>query len=650
MAKTSILNPFASVPFLLIQPVVAQAPANDIVSWPSGLLLLATVLYAALSTDPDALWEIEPTIGLFLFEGLPRMSISRMQSVNWFPPACHFVPGIRNAHGQRALWVCAELVGEQARAEALRKALQVLKCAMPRVPKSFVDQTMWKSTAEGLVRPSSFGSMQARSVPSPASPQPSARDFLLFAAIHYDVFWDHEIHVLAKGRLVFNTRGMPHESIIDAANEDEALLVVAASLARQPRTQSQLHKWMQNGLGYHVLDLDVVPRERLICTIDFGSNAPTSSAVSASLQHLAVAYLRVVRHIRHAHQNSNIGQGSIQRVHVEQTLWIAILGGVILDRGRLTIQELPGPRRSLGESTSDVYLTLITHLLDTISTHNSDFDSLASRGRDRRTAITTLLVGLFGQAVVCYFVSVGTSAGVWTSVALANSIFGGRLNDIHSVWYRGGAEQDGSLQGLGGDPGLKMYTPGSKDIMVIATFDRSAPRLGKLRPGFLLNALGLVAATLGAVFTAPTRAALQFGPITPTPQWVVYTSIVLCLGTSVLVTGTVVLQQMKEKTWRYDSETPTRWMVYSTLPASIVVCALAMFFAECGGARFWPVLDAVTWLSGFPLGIVENGAMFQADANVLHLVLLNRWMMGAVASSLGSSRLHSGVGRCGNMF
>ena len=40
--------------------VFAQAPVNDVVSWPPGLLLLATVLYATLGTSPHELWEIEP--------------------------------------------------------------------------------------------------------------------------------------------------------------------------------------------------------------------------------------------------------------------------------------------------------------------------------------------------------------------------------------------------------------------------------------------------------------------------------------------------------------------------------------------------------------------------------------------------------------
>ncbi|KIK01119.1 hypothetical protein K443DRAFT_7167, partial [Laccaria amethystina LaAM-08-1] len=84
--------------------VFAQAPVNDVVSWPPGLLLLATVLYATLGTSPNQLWEIEPVTGVFLFTGLPKLSIRGMQRVNWVTSACHFVPGIRSAFGRANFW------------------------------------------------------------------------------------------------------------------------------------------------------------------------------------------------------------------------------------------------------------------------------------------------------------------------------------------------------------------------------------------------------------------------------------------------------------------------------------------------------------------------------------------------------------------
>ena len=238
---------------------------------------------------------------------------------------------------------------------------------------------------------------------------------------------------------------------------------------------------------------------------------------------------------------------------------------------------------------------------------------------------------------MCYFLSVGTSAGVWTSVALANSLYAGRLTDLHSIYYGKGK----SLVQTGNDqPGMKMYLPGSasKEIMVIATFDRSTPKEDSgLRSGFFMSIFGVVAAIFGAIFQERTRIALSFGPTTPTPPWVVYTSVSLCIGTTLLVLSMLIAQQLHEKTWSDDSEFPTRLMTYSTFPSSIAICTLAVTFRLKGWGHLWPILDAITFLSGFPLGMIENGRLFAADDNMLHLVLLNRWMMGAVASSLGSS-------------
>ncbi|KAJ3875171.1 hypothetical protein F5051DRAFT_414851 [Lentinula edodes] len=45
--------------------VLAQVLVNDVVSWPLGLFLLASILYAALGTSPDRLCEIEPSSGIF---------------------------------------------------------------------------------------------------------------------------------------------------------------------------------------------------------------------------------------------------------------------------------------------------------------------------------------------------------------------------------------------------------------------------------------------------------------------------------------------------------------------------------------------------------------------------------------------------------
>lgn len=184
-----------------------------------------------------------------------------------------------------------------------------------------------------------------------------------------------------------------------------------------------------------------------------------------------------------------------------------------------------------------------------------------------------------------------------------------------------------------------MYLPGTKDLMCIATFDRTAPREGELRQGFTLNLIGLVSAVFGSIFQRETRDALGFSEFTPTPPWVVYTSAVLCVGTSLLVATAIASQQARTRTWWQGSELPTRWMVYSTIPASLVVAGLAVFFQVQKIPHFWPILDALTWVSGIPLGMIENGRMIPTDDNMLHLILLNGWMMGAVASSVGSSQI-----------
>lgn len=122
---------FTTIMFLyLIEKVVAQAPVNDVISWPSGLLLLASVLYAALGNGPEKLWEIEPTAGLFLFAGLPLISIPRMQKVNWVSTTCHFVSRIRSAYGKSNFWIRAESVTEGARTEALQRVTRLLSCVI----------------------------------------------------------------------------------------------------------------------------------------------------------------------------------------------------------------------------------------------------------------------------------------------------------------------------------------------------------------------------------------------------------------------------------------------------------------------------------------------------------------------------------------
>ena len=624
--------------FTAIHPVLAQAPVNDVVSWPSGLLLLASVLYAALGTPPDKIWEIEPAIGWFLCSGLPMISIPMMQRVNWVASACHFVPGIRTAYGKSNFWIQADQVTALARSEALRKVLQCLQCVLYVYPEpSTIDPSLWSSTPEGLVIPAPNTSGPLISPPiKPSSATPSAHDFLLFAAIDYHVFREWEVVIKKGGQVVFSTKNMPASSVVDVDSEEFALFVVAAQLVRRPHSQSKLHALACNDSdkkeGPYTLDLDKDPvkYDTPICAVDFHSYAPEGSKVTASLTELATAYYRVVQYIK---QNSDPSNSlKLAQISVGQTLWIAILGGVLLDKGRLTIQNLHG-RWGMKEVTADeAYLTRIETVLAEIGEYANKpafFDLVFSGGLNRRSAYPFLIAGLFGQMIVCYFLSVGTSAGVWTSVALSNSLYAGRLTDWHSLYYGKTAVTD--------EPGMKMYVPGSQELMAIATFDRSSPKQGSLRPGILLNTFGLAAAIFGAVFQGPTRDALNFGPFSPTPGWVVYTSVVLCMGTTMLIAVTLALQQLWEKTWADDSEFPTRCMAYTTLPCSVIVSGLAVWFQYSGLRRFWPILDALTWVSGMPLGMLENGRMFSVDDNMLHLVLLNRWIMGAVASSVGSA-------------
>ncbi|KAI0314660.1 hypothetical protein OF83DRAFT_423146 [Amylostereum chailletii] len=634
----------------LLQPVLAQAPVNDVVSWPSGLLLLASVLYAALGTAPEMLWDIEPAIGIFLFRGLPKVSIPVMQKVSWVANACHFVSGIRNAYGKSNFWIRADLVTIHARKEALEKALQIITFVEPLLPERPLDPNQWTVSSAGLMHPAVLIPISP-SVKSPHRP-PSARDFLLFAAIDYHVFREWEVRVYSKGQLVLNTKDMPPSSIMDVDDEEEARLIVAANMVRRPHSQTRLRALAQNlsqgsatadSLGPWTFDIDAISLDEPICNIDFHSYAPEHAKVSASLRELSCAYLHVVQYIKRNAPSwlaPAPGTMPIARIHVGKTLWIAILGGALLDRGRVTIQNLPGRWAMRNVSPDDAWVTRVEDVLRIIEprVNQSNFGDLVfSGGISRRSAIPFLVAGIFGQIVVCYFLSVGTSAGVWTSVALANSLYAGRLNDLHSIWYGKAVGTD--------EPGMKMYVPGSKQLMAVATLDRSPPRQGTLRPGVLLNLFGLAAAIVGAVFTSQTRSALQFGDFSPTPGWVVYTSVGMAFGTTLLIAATIATQQSAERTWSHDSELPTRWMMYSTLSASVIVCGLAMFFQSCQGARFWPILDAVTWVSGLPLGMVENGRMFSADANMVHLVLLNRWMMGAVASALGSST-NGAIGSC----
>ena len=561
-----------------------------------------------------------------------------MRRVNWVTNTCHFVPGIRSAYGQSNFWVRSNEITAGARAQALEKALSQLRCVTYRPTETYLDKTVWSPTSTGMLeKPTLKPSSPSYEVKCPL---PIARDFLLFAAIDYHVMSEWEVQIYTKELLVFSTKDMPPSSVVDVKNEEEAIQVVAAQMVRRPHSQSSLRgmamKKNEDENGPYVLDLDTLNRNVPVCSIDFHSYAPDGHKISATLSELARSYFRVVTYLKTSTLSNGIElSGQIAHIEVDQTLWIAILGGAILDTGRVTFQNLPGRWGSKNKSADEFFLERVDSVIQQLEPYggtSTEFSSLVfSSGTERGSAIPFFIAGLFGQIVVCYFLSVGTSAGIWTSVAFANSLYVGRLTDWHSVYY--------GKRGINSQPGMKMSIPGSpsKDLMIIATFDRSTPKEGNLRPGFLMNAMGLIAAVLGAIFSDQTRQALGFAPSQPTHAWVVYTTVVLCIGTTLMVTSMLLVQYLHEKTWRNNSELPTRWMAQSTFPCSIAVCVLAVVFKLKGWAHLWPILDVITWLSGAPLGIIENGRFFSADDNMLHLVLLNRWMMGAVASALGST-------------
>ena len=624
---------------LFLRPVLAQAPANDVISWPAGLLLLASVLYAALGQHSDNLWAVDPSVGLFLGTGLPVFSLNVMRHVNWVSNACHFVSDIRTAHGKSNFWLRSNAITQSARAQALENVSSFLHCVLYEPLAGPIDSDLWRLTPAGLMAPITWTALPPSDKPSRPD-APTARDFLLFAATDYHVFRDCEVNVYHGPQLQFCTRGMPASSVIDIDNEEQALAVVAAQMVRRPHSQTALQYRAENGgltahEGPWKLNLAGIDLDTPICAIDFHSYSPQSSKVSASLRELARSYHRVVSHIRQIATASQLESGDVAKVNVGQTMWIAILGGALLDKGRMTFQNLPGRWGVKGLSVDEAYLNRVQAVLDVVKPYANTskfFDLVFSGGASRRPTYAFLIAGLCGQIIICYFLSVGTSAGVWTSVALANSLYTGRLTDWHTMFFGRTSRTS--------EPGMKMYVPESpsKELMVVATLDRSSPRAeAGLSPGFLLNVCGLAAAVLGAAFQDQTRASLGFGRKMPTAKWVVYTSIALSLGISFLIFVLTALQQLREHTWNDDSERPTRWATYSNILASMVTCALAIFFLRRRFEYLWPILDALIWLSGFPLGALENGRMISIDDNYLHLILLNRWILGAVSSSVGSS-------------
>ncbi|TFK33286.1 hypothetical protein BDQ12DRAFT_658161 [Crucibulum laeve] len=624
---------------ILIRPVLAQAPVNDVISWPPGLLLLATVLYSALGQTPDQLWNIEPAIGLFLWSGLPLMSIEGMQRVEWVAKTCTFVAGIKTSYGASNFWIRGQDIQQKTRDSALQVTLEVVKPViyLPLLPTSdAIVHSLWTVTDAGLLVSTSPSFLPPSSKPIHLLKQqttvvrPSAWDFLLFSAIHYHVFWERTVQIMGKNGVIFSTEGTGKGHIFDVESEESAIPVVAAQFVRRPHLQTSLRNISQMANGTYCLSLDTLDLNGPCSSVDFHSYCKESMKIKASLNELASAYYHVVKYLK---ENMPAEQNVVAEAQVGQSLWIGILGGSILDIGRITFQNLEG-RFGCQMSVDDAYLARVKEVLTILKPYANTYDFVnfiaKSGGTTRVVAIPFLIVGLLGQILVCYFLSVGTSAGVWTSVALANALFSGKLLDWHSV-FNGRTERTD-------EPGMKLYNGhGVKEPIVVATLHPTAPRQGPFRQGFLLNAFGLISAILGSIFQTQTRSSLGFSPHQPTPPWVVYTSVSLCGLTSFLLLVPIIIQRRQEKIWSDDSEVAFRWSFYSTLPFAFIISGLGAYFQAKHMTHLWPLLDALVWFSGIPFGMLENGRMTAVDDQIMQMILVNRWMMGAVASAVGSN-------------
>ncbi|KAF8163332.1 hypothetical protein B0H34DRAFT_745181 [Crassisporium funariophilum] len=626
LAATYVLAP-------LIKPLLPRVLCTDDMPFDPTMLLLACLLYSAMGTTPDGLWNIDPSIGLFLRSGLPTISIAQMQQVSWIAKACHFVPRIRAAYGKANFWIPSESVSAFARAEALQKALTTLIPITYESPDITIDQALWQLNSAGLLVPA--GSVNASRTITTSTPPPSARDFLLFAAIHYHAFWEWEVKVEWKGEIAFTTKGTHSRALFDVDSESMALPIVVAQLVRRPHAQSPLRAAAVHEsdhiYGPYRISLDSLSRTSPACSIDFHSYATESSKVSASLNELAGAYYRVIQSLkRSAPPEAN----QAAHVQVGQTLWVAILGGAVLDQGRLTIQNLPGDWSMKKTSPDEAYLSrveAILHLVEPCVAQKTFFNMVYSSGTSQRPALLFLFAGLLMQIAVCFLLSVYTSSGIWLSVAVANTIMSGKLTDWHSRFW---GKTESTEQ-----PGMKMYLPGTKDIMAIATFDRTGPRDGPLRPGMLLNLLGGAAAFLGAVFRVQARKVLGVVTVQPFPDKVAFIASLLCGGLSFVICITLLLQQARQRTWADGSELPTRWMTYATVSFSLLVSVVG-FYSQTAQlvSPLWLLLDAFVWISGLPLGMLENGRIIPADEGTVQMILVNRWLMGVIVSAVASSQ------------
>lgn len=124
-------------------------------------------------------------------------------------------------------------------------------------------------------------------------------------------------------------------------------------MVRRPQSQSSLRAIARidkqgstdaDGPGPYDISIEDVPRNIPVCIIDFHSYAPEGYKVSATIEELASVYYNVVQYTKHRAPDFDHSSyhNQVATIDVGQTLWIAIFGGALFDRGRLIIQNLPG--------------------------------------------------------------------------------------------------------------------------------------------------------------------------------------------------------------------------------------------------------------------------------------------------------------------
>ncbi|KAL1695799.1 hypothetical protein GGG16DRAFT_44937 [Schizophyllum commune] len=619
-------------------PVLAQAPVNDIVGWPTGLLLLATCMYVILGTKYEDLWSIDPSIGPFLWSGSPMRSIHALYPSDQTASVCHFLPRVRTVFGPSTIWAPSEKVSEEARADVLRKATKVIHPVLPDPQHIEIGQT-WPLTASGLLRPAEPLANLATAQRG-QSERATARHFLLFAAIEdLNKRTELEVHVYEGTDRLFSTKGLPRRWVMDVDNEKMALIVVAANLHQLAESQRE---WCAvTSSPVRRVQLDRIVADKKLCITSFEPSVDDKCGVYASFNELAEAYFIVVQHHKKEPDVEKRMEGYVAIASVEQTMWLAIFGGALLESGRLTIQNLQGYREH-DMFIDQAFSRRIEHVLDTLSPRGNDVD-LTEITHDfmpsKRSVLSHVffVAGLLGQMITSYFLCASGCVGTWSSVALANSLYSGRLSDWHT-------RSHGGASGAA-EAGIWMQAPFTKDVMCFATLDRSMPRVDKQRPGILLNVCGITAAIMGVVFQQQTRTALGFddAPSLMSPS-IAYATAVVITFLAFLFSVFLALTDLETLT---DSDR-CMWIWASTFAGMVIASALGniMYHARyylCE-QTLWIAIDVTVWITGLPLGWLLNGQLpVDVEDTVVHFALASRWMMGALASLLRNTDLGEGV-------